>query len=383
MQMLRTPLIPFVALLAAGLPITGVPKAIQRDPRLDVSAIRDRLKNAQAQPVRSWMSPDILASSKTPLVYVSLITSATTGQTNIYKQHGISLTLVGQLSTGGGPVAVDSEQNVYIGEVGNPVGFAPRNIDVFARGATTPMRTLIDPDSAEYIAVAKDGTVYVAGQTTAYGNPSRVLKFARGRKVGEILPPLRISPVQPIGVGVDASGDVFTGWFATKAAGSNDKTSACLRPLADCVLELPVGGGRWKMDIPSGTAINGLQAGPILDSAGDRVVVTGSNFYGEYLLTFPPGSSVVSSAKALPRIRLKTWPTTLPTTEVVNMHFAPGETAIWADSGGGYQTPSVYEFSYPEANLLLNFAIPQNPVDIPNYGEATAISPADYQEEAP
>jgi hypothetical protein len=63
---------------------------------------------------KSWIKQGVDGSAN-PLVYVSVLTALTSGVTDIYEIADGNATLVGQLDIGGGgAVAVDAQQNVYV-----------------------------------------------------------------------------------------------------------------------------------------------------------------------------------------------------------------------------------------------------------------------------
>jgi hypothetical protein len=127
----------------------------------------------------SWISPKLAMTKE--LVYVAWLTTIT-----IYSKSGKSLGVIAVPYGGnfGNGVAVDAQQNVYVG------GISPQNqwvIYEYARGGTQPKRTLLlgtgGSDFSQGVAVAKDGTVYAAqpydGRTAVFApgsiNPTRYL----------------------------------------------------------------------------------------------------------------------------------------------------------------------------------------------------------------
>jgi hypothetical protein len=347
------------------------------------------LRGAKSIRTKSWFHPQ--TSSSSPLIYASLITSISTGETNIYQQSGSSLELVGQLSEGGGPIATDSKGNVYVAEAGsNILGFVPRNIYVYRPGATAPSLVLDNPNYMTWsIAVSPSGTVYAAGlsvasssraiaSVTEYQLPSTIPSPAPSATpqsiTGTLLPAVSINPAVPTGLAVDASGNLFAGWIPNTG-------SPCVRgPLQGCGTELPVNGPPWRNYLPLGQAENDINAGPVLTANDAQTIVAGSGGF-EFLITFPKGSFVpsrvtpltVSGAKAVPGI--------------MSLAVDSGGEALWAangflaSSGSAALGYRIWKLQYPSGTVAVDYSIPQGGSASPSglavpLNSALAVGPA-------
>ncbi|HTU82146.1 MAG TPA: hypothetical protein VMF61_08455 [Candidatus Acidoferrales bacterium] len=361
-----------LALLIAGL-FAGVPyasSAASIPPPVRGPAAR-LARLPQSRPAfRSWIAPG-LAHSSAPLIYASVITSVSSGQTNIYEESSSgspTLTLVGELNEGGGPVAVDSQQNVYVAESGkNVLGFSQRNIYVYARGSTTPMRVLKNPRTMTWaLAVTKDGTVYAAGyDVPASAHPSHVKAFRPGSTTGKLLPnDAAVAPASIGGIAIDPQGDLAVGW---QPYSSSPATCNASGPLLGCLTTYSPGSKTWTTQLQAGSAISGYSgAGPAFDAKGRAVVSVFSNGVTpvEYLLAYPPGSSIPSHATSLSFANLP----------VFGLTFGDGGSALWV-YGTLFNAPSeIWKLAYPNGNVELAYPVPQNSIDLlaPN---GVAVSP--------
>src|SRR5580704_18024297 len=120
--------------------------AAQRSPAqsdMSILATHAREIPARGPKIASWMKQGVVPSKTAPFVYVSLITGLSSGQTNIYQPHDYTLKLVGQMSEGGGPLAVDGHGNLWVSGTGTDVTkFVARPVYVYAPGSTKPSRVL-------------------------------------------------------------------------------------------------------------------------------------------------------------------------------------------------------------------------------------------------
>jgi hypothetical protein len=111
-------------------------------------------------------------------------------------------------------MAVDRTGDLYVTNTGDD------DVLVYPRGATSPNATLNDPNKfPEDVAIASDGTVYVANVFGPIGASGNVVAYARGAS----------NPTKTfadkhfrhvIGVAVDKSGDLFVSYDATPGSGS-------------------------------------------------------------------------------------------------------------------------------------------------------------------
>jgi hypothetical protein len=314
-------------------------------------------------PVRSWMASGV-ASSKTQLIYASLINSVSTGSTNVYEVSGTTLKLVGQLAVGGGPIAVDRNENVYVASTGaNVVKWDSRNVYEFARGATKPTRILQDPDQAWDIAIAYDATVYVAGALTSPKHYGSIMRYAPGATTGTRLRPDDAPLIYgaPRGLTIDAAGDVFAGWQPVSGP------PLCAEA---CVLELPAGSKSWHTLLAHNGPAMGLMNGPFLDGGGNLVLFTLDAQTDQQLMqTFVPGQSMPSRVASIPLMTTPAFATALD---------AAG-TSLWGENTlfNSSIPYLIFRLDYPSGKVNLSFQIPQTTLSIPP-DEGIAVSPAFY-----
>jgi hypothetical protein len=155
-------------------------------------------RHRQAGP--GWMTS---AAVKGPVVYVA---SALNDVVNVYSAK--TLAPVGQITAGLEEplgLATDSAGNLYV------TNEAAHNVTVYAPGSKKPKATLGDTDFPTAVAVAKNGTVYVAVRSGV----DVFRKGARSRSYtiyDSALPSV-------IGVAVDSHGDVFASGVNPKEVG--------------------------------------------------------------------------------------------------------------------------------------------------------------------
>jgi hypothetical protein len=352
----------FVVLALAGLlsatpAIAGTP-----DSPIQVSAnVRASLEHSSV-PIRSWMTSGI-GSSHAQLIYASLITSGSTGETNVYEVSGNTLKLVGQLVDGGGPVAVDRNQNVYVADAGANLftSWPARSVYEFARGATKPKLVLHPNGLVWNIAVGYDGTVYLASAATKAPHLGSILRYRPGSTIGTLLPmSLALQAGLATGMVVDSAGDLFAGWQ------DEDGPPPCSN---SCVLGLSAGATSWKTLLTGNGAANGLEAGPFLDEKGDVVVDTVQPSGDQHLmLGFVPGSLTPERVIVLPIVRVSQF----------GAAFAADGTSFWFANTLLSGPPfSILLLDYPSGNVKMSFPIPETTPVVPS-DEGIAVSPAFY-----
>lgn len=296
------------------------------------------------------------------LVYVSLITGLTSGVTNVYNATPNGQLVASLNRGGGGPIAVDAQRRVYVVDADYDSNFVEINsrIFVYPPGATKPSRLLVANNfGAQAMAVARDGTVYVAGSKYPSSGGSEVLAFGPGSKTPRALP---VDPRQPYfstGMAVDAAGDVFVGWFS----GSGRCHLAETANFNGCVEELPAGQDKWKVRL-SGVTANSLMGGPLLLSDGALVVHTAAaNF--NYLITYPSGR----------RIPLRVVPlSVLPSNQESPMAFNAARNEIWGIQSGFSSNNTLYGIDYPSGAVVAS--IPVNDGSSEFIVTGLAVSPA-------
>jgi hypothetical protein len=304
-----------------------------------------------------------IASSNARLVYLSIITSASTGETNVYEVAGNTLKLVGQLADGGGPIAVDRDQNVYVADAGTNLftSWPARSVYEFARGATKPKLVLHPHALVWNIAVGYDGTVYLASASSKLPHLGSVIRYRPGSTTGASLPMgLALQAGLATGMAVDPAGDLFTGWQ------DEDGPPPCSD---SCILELAAGTTSWKTLLTGNGAANGLEAGPFLDEEGDLVVDTVQPSGDQHLmLSFVPGSLIPEHVGVL----------NVGKGSQFGAAYEANGTSFWFVNtllSGPPFTISLFE--HPGAKVKLSFPVPETTPAIPS-SEGIAVSPAFY-----
>jgi hypothetical protein len=336
---------------------------------------REALAGSRPVHVKSWLSPAARrrATATSQLIYASVITSLSTGQTNIYTKQNGTLALVGQLNEGGGPIAVDSQGNVYVAEAGsNVLGYVPRNVYVYAPGATTPTRVLQNPNYMSWsIAVAKDGTVFVAGPSVTENASGEyvggIMKYAAGATTGTLLAADPIVPWESSGLAADSNDNLFVGWTTTHGTGI---AHCSVGPLTGCAREQRSGSSSWKAWIPFGSAANGITTGPILGSNSSKTITVIASGIVQYMMTFPNGSDVPSQVTPIP----------LGSVPIYELCFDSSGYSVWAGNTL-FNSPvayTIWQLDYPTGTVRLAYQIPQSSgIAIPA-DNGIAVSPAYY-----
>src|SRR5215475_8429126 len=170
-------------------------------------------------------------------LYVTFITGLNTGGTNVYEIDSGKATLKNTLSHGGGgPVAVDAQQNAYVIQANFDDSFYQSDAAVFmyAPGSTTGDQIFDIPQfGAAAMTVSGDGTVYVAGQVPE-SDTFKVLKLAPPNYSPQLLWKSDEKRF-PTGISVSSNGDVYVGWAIDV---KNYPFNQCA---FGCITELPAG----------------------------------------------------------------------------------------------------------------------------------------------
>jgi hypothetical protein len=305
-----------------------------------------------------------VATAENPLVYVSFITGITSGGTNIYEITSGGAKLIGTLGKGGGgPVAVDAQENVYVVEADiGSTGYQMNSpIFVYPRGSMKGKHIFTAKNlGAEAMTVAADGTIYIAGQVPN-SNIFSVVKFAPPNYSRKVLRTAQ-DPRYPTGISLDASGNLFVGWYT-------DTTSVYVPCYSGCIQELPAGQKKWQVRLPD-LAANSMGAGPFATTNGSLVFWTYWPTSFDYIET-------VSSGRHYPSQLIQVLPSLF-----VNpggnpaLAFNGGGTELWATGTGVGATlgTNVVEIDYPSGKVPLTFPV-TSPSNL-GFLMGIAVSPA-------
>jgi hypothetical protein len=182
------------------LPITAQSSARPNPARTAIERYLATVREHRFSNVKTWVSAQLAKTSE--LIYIS-----SSGALNIYSPSGQSLGAIAAPSNGnfGNGVAVDAQQNVYVGGANSQDGWT---VTEFARGATVPSRTLLlgtgGSDFSMGIALAKNGTVYAA-QPYDY----RIAVFAPGSTSPTSFLNVPPASAPPFSLTVDANGTLY------------------------------------------------------------------------------------------------------------------------------------------------------------------------------
>ena len=295
------------------------------------------------------------------VVYTSLLTGLRSGVTNIYSIGANGATLSGRLDKGGGgPVAVDAQGNVYVIQADYDSNLFQQNtpVYVFAPGSRTPIRRFVAHGfGAQAMTIGSDGTVYMAGPLYPNVNVYRVLKFAPGATRPTYFPVDHRAPSYPMGIAVDASGDLFVGWLDGGTCGISN--------LIGCVDELAAGDDAWRSRLSSASAANDRDGGPLIAPDG-QLVIHSSGIGFSYISTIPPAGIAPSAVVQLP-VGLFGGQTA--------MAFDGSGTTLWGFVTGLSSDDIVHSVSYPGGTVGLSFTV-SAPHQEPFFATGMAVSPA-------
>lgn len=334
----------FVAVLLLCIVAVGAPLRIP-----------DNILPYHSPDFKSWIRPYV-ANSQDTLVYVDVITSLTTGGTQIYDISNSSATLVGELNYGGGgALAVDSQQNVYVVQANYDQNFNPQDshVYVFARGATQPFFDFDAPGFGAWaMTVGADGTVYMAGQLYPDTTTAAVMKFAPGNSIGQLLPSDKNQPQDPKGIAVDSAGNLFVGWqYGPEGPPRLDPVTPCYFGCIESIAASQQGpGGHWRTRVPELEA-SGLEAGPFA-MANSSLMYWASNLGRyNYIITVPAKSQHPTQVAQLS-------PAMFPSDPWRAALNGDG-TEIWGAMIGFLAGPgsSVYQIDYPSGNVSMSFPL--------------------------
>ncbi|MGH9641518.1 MAG: hypothetical protein ACRD3Q_03760 [Terriglobales bacterium] len=293
--------------------------------------------------VASWIKSGVDTTS-TPLVYVTVLTGLTSGVTDIYEIANGTATLVGQLDIGGGgPIAVDSQQNVYViaANYDGNLYQQDSHVYVYPRGSITSTFDFDAPGfGAQAMTVDASGNVYMTGQLYPDTNSFGAMKFTAGGTTGQWLPADAQQPIYPTGLAVDSSGNLFAGWYGSSA-------DPCW---TGCVDELAAGKKKWKNTVPD-LAANSMAAGPFALSDGSLVFWTGVEGRFNYIETIYPRHKTPTQVAQLPPDLFSNGPLTAALNE--------DGTEIWGTAWGFSGPPgtNVSEIDYPSGNVSFSFPV--------------------------
>ena len=308
-----------------------------------------------------------LAAAQNPLVYVSFLTGAKAGGTNVYQITQSGAQLMDTLDRGGGgPVAVDKQQNVYVvqADLGNGGYQQDSAVYMYAPGGTKGALLFTAKSfGIESMTVAADGTFYAGGQVPGTGNTFAVVKFAPPSYSPQILGSGE-NPRYPVGISLDASGNLFVGWLISD---SNYPVGPCN---SGCITELPAGQSTWQVRLPD-LAANAIVAGPFATTDGSLVFWSGNDGRFDYLETVASGRNYPSQVQQLS-------PMLFNASNAI-IAFNAGGTQLWATGSGlgAGRGTNVVGINYPSGSVALSFKVtsPANLLWISGIGVSPAYFP--------
>jgi hypothetical protein len=305
-----------------------------------------------------------MATAQNPLVYVSFITGASSGGTNIYEITPGGQQIIGTLGKGGGgPVAVDSQENVYVIEAdyGSNGYQVDSPVYMYTSGSKTGELLFTAKElGAEAMTVASDGTVFIAGQIPN-SSAFSVVKFAPPNYSADVLRTIH-DPRYPVGISVDATGNLYVGW-------SIDSTNVYVPCYSGCIEELPAGQNTWQIRLPD-LAADEIAGGPFAASDGSLIFWTGNNPFFNYIETVPAGANYPTAVIQFPPQVCSSY------CAGGSIAFNGGGTELWLTNSGfgaGLGT-EVEEIDYPSGKVALKFPV-NKPSDLV-FISGIAVSPA-------
>ncbi|HEY7095094.1 MAG TPA: hypothetical protein VH437_00090 [Terriglobales bacterium] len=306
-----------------------------------------------------------VAVAQNSSVYVSFLTGLKSGGTNIYQITQGGAQLMGTLDIGGGgPVAIDAQQNVYVIPADWDSGLyqLTTNVYRYAPGSTQGTQLFkVDNLGAQAMTVGADGTVYVAGAIPE-SDTYVVAKFSPPAYTQQTLS-ISQNPRYPTGISVDASGNLFVGWLGSFRNIPIDKCAT------GCITELPAGQSKWVTRLQD-LAANAMTAGPFVTSDGSLIFWTGAAGRFNYIETVPSGETYPSSLAQLS-------PTLFDGGNVTLAYNASGK-QLWATGFGfnGLLGTNVYGINYPSGHTAISFPVdsPSNLIFITGIG----VRPANF-----
>ncbi len=300
------------------------------------------------------------------VVYVSFLTGLTSGGTDMYQITSGGAQLLGTTAQGGGgPVAVDAQQNMYTVQANLDDNFYQIDSAIYVSPPGSTQSTLLftaEGIGAEAMTVAPDGTVYIAGQNYPDTTNYSVRKYSPPDYTGEILPADPQLIAYAMGISLDTGGNLFVGWLT----GSADYPfGPCT---SGCIEELPAGGNTWQTRLPD-LAANGMSGGPFVTTNGSLIFWTSLAGKFNYFETVPANRSYPSRV-------IQASPNLVGGNPV--MAFEGGGNEIWATGSGlgaGLGT-NVVGLAYPSGTVQTQFQVNDPPDLILITG--MAVSPSYY-----
>lgn len=300
------------------------------------------------------------------LVYVSFLTGLNSGGTDVYQITSGGAQLLGTTGQGGGgPVAVDSQQNMYTVQANYDDNLYQINSAIFLSPPGSTQSSLLftaEGIGAEAMTVAPNGTVYIAGQNYPDTTNFSVRKYSPPNYVAEILPADPQLTAFPMGISLDPSGNLFVGWFTANA---DYPFGPCT---SGCIEELPAGGNAWQTRLPD-LAANSMAAGPFVTTDGSLIFWTGLTGKFNYFETVPANRSYPSRV-------IQASPNLVGGNPA--LAFEGGGSELWAIGTGlgASLGTTVSGIAYPSGTVLMQFPVndPQSLIFI----TGIAVSPSYY-----
>lgn len=236
---------------------------------------------------------------------------------------GSSAPGIGSITEGvNGPagLAVDTSGNLYVGNLRNST------VTVYERESRSPSETLTNAGKPFAVAVARDGTVYVAN--VGHGTPpsgASILEYPKGQEMPSHAIPIAGGSF-PKGLALDSSGNLFA--IIDRSLGHSTYRAAVYEFAPGSSHGKNLGLRRLPTDQLRGIAI---------DKHDNLLVVDGWQ-----LMIFPPGRQ-----QPIEKIDAGRY-----VTQVLDVAINRENNAIWITANSCFGDGKVLEFTYPSGKLV-------------------------------
>jgi hypothetical protein len=222
---------------------------------------------------RGWLSPQ--AKGGKNLIYVTSEDGSITSGVYLYPLKGQDQAPIGLITAGTSApqgLGIDAKGDLYVANSGNDT------VTAYAPGSTSPSTTYSSGVGAPFdVKAGSDGTVYVANTSGGPSGAGSVTEYAAGSTSPERT--LTLSGYVATSLALDASGNLYVGWFGFSA----------FNVIVEEYAPGATTGTNLNLDLPS----NSFPAyGLVVDPKGNLDVWYESlDHTVKYLAAFPPGAT--------------------------------------------------------------------------------------------